>query len=77
MFSCLKSGHGLLAFAIAVGLAVYLFIWHGEHVAALLPFVVILLCPLSHLFLHRHGSGQHLHNREEKNDNHLTRSAEK
>jgi hypothetical protein len=54
----------------------YLFVWHGEHVAALLPFAVILLCPLSHLFLHRHGSGR-LHNQERKNGEHLTKSAEK
>jgi hypothetical protein len=33
--------------------------WHGEHLAALLPFAVILLCPLAHLLLHRHGAHDH------------------
>ena len=57
MLGCLKTGYGLLALAIAAALAGYLVVWHGAHLAALLPFAVILLCPLSHLLLHPHGAG--------------------
>lgn len=56
MFRCFKSAYGMLALATTTALAAYLVIWHGQHVAALLPFAVVLLCPLSHMFMHRHGS---------------------
>ena len=57
MFRCFKSVYGVLPLAAAAALAVYLVIWHGQHLAALLPFAVVLLCPLMHLFMHRHSSG--------------------
>ena len=37
----------------------YLVIWHQQHVAAALPFLVILACPLMHLFMHRGHGGHH------------------
>ena len=37
---------------------VYLLAEHSAHVAAFLPFIVILACPLLHLFMHR-GHGDH------------------
>lgn len=46
----------LLALAIAIG--GYLVIWHQQHVFALLPFLVILACPLMHFFMHG-GHGHH------------------
>jgi Flp pilus assembly protein TadB len=73
MLRCFKTGYGLLALAIAVALAVYLVGWHGKHLAALLPFAVILLCPLSHLFLHRHGAGHNADGRNRIDDKHLDR----
>ena len=57
MFRCFKSAYGLLLLAATAALAIYLVIWHGQHAAALLPFAVVLLCPLLHVFMHRHGSG--------------------
>ena len=59
MLRCFKTGYGQLALAIAAALAVYFVGWHGEHLAALLPFAVLLLCPLAHLLLHRHGAHDH------------------
>jgi hypothetical protein len=48
----------LLVIAVVVG--GYFVIWHQQHVAAALPFLVILACPLMHLFMHGgHGSHQH------------------
>jgi hypothetical protein len=70
MLRCFKTGYGLLALAIAAALAGYLVVWHGAHLAALLPFAVILLCPLTHLLLHRHGSGNHAHGRNRTDDKH-------
>ena len=38
--------------------AVYLFVWHGAHVAVALPFLLLLACPLIHVFMHG-GHGPH------------------
>lgn len=44
----------VLAAAILIG--GYLVIRHQQHVAVVLPFIVILACPIMHLFMHRgHG----------------------
>ena len=42
--------------------AFYLLTEHLQHTLGALPYVVLLLCPLMHLFMHRghgHGHGQH------------------
>jgi hypothetical protein len=41
-----------LGLAAAVG---WLVVRHGTHLAELLPFLLILACPLMHLFGHGHG----------------------
>jgi Flp pilus assembly protein TadB len=64
MFRCFRSTYGLLALAAAIGVGVYLVVWHGQHLASLLPVAVLLLCPLLHLLMHRHGSG-HEHPRSD------------
>lgn len=52
-----RSGSGLAALGL-IGVATY-FLWmeHREHVAAFLPYLLILACPLMHIFMHRgHGN---------------------
>jgi hypothetical protein len=44
---------------LAVG-GFYLFTEHRAHLYGALPYVLLLLCPLMHLF-HRHGNNQHSH----------------
>lgn len=45
--------------AIALG-ALYLSLFHVDHVLDALPLVLLLLCPLMHLFMHGgHGHGGH------------------
>lgn len=51
-----------LALAVAA-LGVYLFVSHTGHVVAALPYLLLLACPLMHLFMHR-GHG-HQHGRRE------------
>lgn len=41
----------------AIGLALLLLTKHRQHVLDFLPFVILLACPLLHLFVHR-GHGQ-------------------
>ena len=38
--------------------AAYLVFWHGQHLAALLPILLVLACPLAHLLMH---GGHHNH----------------
>lgn len=58
MFSCFKSYRGWAALGFAVRLGGYLVFWHGAHLAAALPFLVLAACPLMHVFMHR-GHGHH------------------
>jgi hypothetical protein len=51
-----------LGFCMFLGIAVF-FLWeeHRAHILGAVPYVLVLLCPLIHLFMHRghsgHGSG--------------------
>ena len=58
MFRCFRSYRGWAALTLAIVIGGYLAIWHGTHVAAVLPFLVILACPLMHMFMHG-GHGHH------------------
>lgn len=58
MFRCFRNARGILLLLAAVAVAAYLAIWHGAHLAAALPVLLLLACPLLHLFLHG-GHGQH------------------
>jgi Protein of unknown function (DUF2933) len=53
---------GKLGWAIAVSLAAlgaYLLWAHTGHLLAALPFLLLLLCPLMHVFGHHHGLHEH------------------
>ena len=40
-----------------VGIAYWLFTYHKEHLLGWLPYLIILACPLMHIFMHGdHGS---------------------
>lgn len=51
----------LYGFLIFAGLL--LFTEHRAHVLSFLPYVILLACPLMHLFMH-HGHGRHDHHHE-------------
>ena len=53
MLKCFTSYRGVFVLVTAALVGAYLAIWHGAHVAAALPFLVILACPLMHIFMHR------------------------
>lgn len=52
--------HGLATLAL-IGAALYfLLVEHGAHTLPYLPYLIILLCPLMHLFMHKgHGGRGH------------------
>lgn len=58
MFSCFKSYRGWAVLGLAALLGGYFVIWHGAHLAAVLPFLVLAACPLMHIFMHK-GHGHH------------------
>ena len=58
MFGCFRSYRAWVVLTLAIVIGGYLAIWHGTHVAAVLPFLVILACPLMHMFMHG-GHGHH------------------
>jgi hypothetical protein len=58
MFSCFRSYRGWVVLGLAALLGGYLVIWHGAHLAAVLPFLALAACPLMHVFMHR-GHGHH------------------
>ena len=64
MFRCFTSYRAWVVLALATVLGGYLVIWHGAHVAAALPLLVILACPLMHIFMH--GGHGHHHGNEMK-----------
>lgn len=56
--------HGLACIVMIAAALYFLLVEHGEHVLPYLPFLIILLCPLMHLFMHKHhhnGDGAHSH----------------
>jgi hypothetical protein len=48
----------------------WLYTYHLEHALGFLPYAILLLCPLLHIFMHGgHGHGGHSHGDNEKEGN--------
>lgn len=47
------------------------FLWNGHkaHILGVLPFLILLLCPLMHFFMHRGHGGHNDHNGKHGNHN--------
>lgn len=55
-----RSGPGIALGMLLVIALFYLAREHYDHISLLLPYAILLLCPLMHLFGHHHGRhGQH------------------
>ncbi len=62
----LRSRTGLTLIAFLAIAAFFLVTEHTAHLFGLLPYVLLLLCPLLHMFMHR-GHGDHANH-----DSHIT-----
>lgn len=52
------TGRGLAALGLIGAAAWFLFMEHRAHLTALVLYLILLLCPIMHLFMHR-GHGHH------------------
>jgi DUF2933 family protein len=52
---------GATVLGVAVLFALYLTIWHTTHFAQALPFLLLLACPLVHIFMHGSHAGHGPH----------------
>lgn len=55
--SRLKFSRGSVSAAVVIIGVFYLISEHAAHALAALPYLLLLLCPLMHLFMHRGGHG--------------------
>lgn len=60
--ACVLSWKGVALILALAGISYYLLTVHLEHLAVALPYLILLACPLMHIFGHGHG---HHHNNEE------------
>lgn len=58
----------LVFWGFAVIAGVLLFTEHRAHLLGLLPYILLLACPLMHMFHHRHGSQHRRGGRDVDND---------
>lgn len=53
--------HPLVLIALVV-VAYWLWTYHSQHLLGWLPYAILALCPLMHIFMHgKHGHGGHDH----------------
>jgi len=64
LLTFLGSKVGLAVCLLLAALGVYLLWTHTGHVVAALPYLILLACPLMHIFGHRHGGNKHQHHQE-------------
>jgi hypothetical protein len=60
--SMLPRGAVLCLYAAGAAVAIFLLVQHWVHVPVALPWLILLACPLLHLFVHR-GHHRHSHDR--------------
>ena len=60
---------GLAALGLIVAASYFLLMEHRQHVWQYLPFLILLACPLMHIFMHGgHGHGDHGSKKEDESD---------
>lgn len=60
------SWKGVVATLALAGVSYYLLTEHKEHLAVALPYLILLACPLMHIFHGHHGGHGNHHKDQEK-----------
>lgn len=63
----------LVWLVLAVAGGYYLLTRHEQHVAQLVPYLLLLACPLMHVFMHRGHGGHHHHGGTARSDSDVPR----
>ena len=66
----------LAMFGLIGAVSYFLLIEHRQHLFAWLPFLILALCPLMHMFMHGGHGGHGGHNSEESDDDAYRRGFE-
>ena len=62
-----RTPSGWSAIGLIAAASYFLFVEHGEHVFPYLPYLILLLCPVMHIFMHgSHGKGHETHTNDEQ-----------
>ncbi len=56
LLSWILSWKGIVLILALAGVSYYLLTAHLAHLAVVLPYLILLACPLMHIFGHKHGS---------------------
>ena len=60
------STQGIAAIGMIGAVSYFLFMEHQEHIFEFLPYLIFLLCPLMHLFMHKGHSHSHSNRDQEE-----------
>jgi|TARA_Y100001949_G_scaffold173328_1_gene178716 hypothetical protein len=68
---------GLTALGIIGAASYFLLMEHREHLFEFLPYLILLLCPFMHIFMHSgHGNSEHDHHGNDSQQNDYQRGLE-
>lgn len=71
------STKGVCALAFIAAVSYFLLMEHRQHVFQFLPYLILLACPLMHIFMHRgHGGHNHVHNQGDNTNDDYQRGFE-
>jgi len=60
--------HGVTTLILVASAFYFLFVEHGAHILPYLPYLIILLCPLMHVFMHKGHAAGHSHKDHQHQD---------
>lgn len=61
---------GFAAMGLIASVSYFLLVEHRQHVFEFSPYLILLLCPLMHVFMHHGHGGHHNHDARKDDDEH-------